>query len=54
MAQHMRLEGLTLTVQSVDRAIDFYGGKLGIDATAKWPQKRRSFPMKSSAGRKTT
>ena len=30
MMQKMNFEGLTLTVQSVDRAIDFYGGKLGL------------------------
>ena len=31
MPQHMHFEGLTLTVQSVDRAIDFYSGKLGLE-----------------------
>ena len=30
MPQPMHFEGLTLTVQSVDRAIDFYSGKLGL------------------------
>ena len=29
MSQRMRFEGLTLTVESVDRAIEFYSGKLG-------------------------
>ena len=27
----MQFEGITLTVQSVDRAIDFYSGKLGLN-----------------------
>jgi catechol 2,3-dioxygenase-like lactoylglutathione lyase family enzyme len=27
--QHVRLEGLTLRVESVQRSIDYYGGKLG-------------------------
>lgn len=31
MTQHMHFEGLTLTVESVDRAIDFYGAKLGLN-----------------------
>lgn len=30
MTQHMHFEGLTLTVESVERAIDFYKGKLGL------------------------
>lgn len=30
MAQPMHFEGLTLTVESVDRAIEFYAGKLGL------------------------
>lgn len=30
MTQHLHFEGLTLTVENVDRAIDFYGGKLGL------------------------
>ena len=30
-AEKMRLEGLTLTVQSVQRSIDFYSGKLGLN-----------------------
>ncbi|MGH8428273.1 MAG: VOC family protein [Gammaproteobacteria bacterium] len=30
MTQHMRFEGLTLAVESVDRAIEFYEGKLGL------------------------
>jgi catechol 2,3-dioxygenase-like lactoylglutathione lyase family enzyme len=28
--QKFRFEGLTLTVASIDRALDFYGGKLGL------------------------
>jgi predicted enzyme related to lactoylglutathione lyase len=31
MNPNIRFEGLTLTVQNVDRAIDFYGAKLGLD-----------------------
>jgi catechol 2,3-dioxygenase-like lactoylglutathione lyase family enzyme len=30
MTEPMRFEGLTLTVESVERAIEFYGGKLGL------------------------
>jgi catechol 2,3-dioxygenase-like lactoylglutathione lyase family enzyme len=30
MTEKMRLEGLTLTVESVERSIAFYGGKLGL------------------------
>lgn len=30
MTHNMRFEGLTLTVQSVERAIEFYSGKLGL------------------------
>ena len=30
MTQRMNFEGLTLTVESVDRAIEFYSGKLGL------------------------
>ena len=30
MAEKMRFEGLTLTVESVERSIDFYRGKLGL------------------------
>jgi catechol 2,3-dioxygenase-like lactoylglutathione lyase family enzyme len=30
MNDRMRFEGLTLTVESVERSIEFYGGKLGI------------------------
>ncbi len=30
MTEKMRFEGLTLTVQSVERALEFYGGKLGL------------------------
>jgi len=30
MTQQFRFEGLTLTVQSVDRAVEFYGGMLGL------------------------
>ena len=30
MPETMRFEGLTLTVESVERSIDFYGGKLGL------------------------
>jgi catechol 2,3-dioxygenase-like lactoylglutathione lyase family enzyme len=30
MSEKMRLEGLTLTVESVERSIEFYSGKLGI------------------------
>jgi len=30
MADRMRFEGLTLTVASVERSIEFYGGKLGL------------------------
>ena len=29
-AEKMRLEGLTLTVESVERSIEFYSGKLGL------------------------
>ena len=30
MTESMRFEGLTLTVESVDRSIEFYSGKLGL------------------------
>jgi catechol 2,3-dioxygenase-like lactoylglutathione lyase family enzyme len=30
MTETMRFEGLTLTVESVERAIEFYSGKLGL------------------------
>jgi catechol 2,3-dioxygenase-like lactoylglutathione lyase family enzyme len=30
MASTMRFEGLTLTVESVERSMEFYGGKLGL------------------------
>ena len=30
MTEKMRFEGLTLTVESVERSIEFYAGKLGI------------------------
>ena len=30
MLEKMRFEGLTLTVESVERSIDFYSGKLGL------------------------
>jgi len=30
MPKEMRFEGLTLTVESVERSIEFYGGKLGL------------------------
>jgi catechol 2,3-dioxygenase-like lactoylglutathione lyase family enzyme len=30
MTERMRFEGLTLTVESVERSIEFYGGKLGL------------------------
>ena len=30
MTQQMRFEGITLTVQHVDQAVEFYGGKLGL------------------------
>ena len=30
MTDAMRFEGLTLTVESVERSIEFYGGKLGL------------------------
>ncbi len=30
MSSNLRFEGLTLTVESVERAIAFYGGKLGL------------------------
>ncbi len=30
MPEEMRFEGLTLTVESVERSIDFYSGKLGL------------------------
>lgn len=30
MSEKMRFEGLTLTVESVDRSIEFYSGKLGL------------------------
>ncbi|MGD0678502.1 MAG: VOC family protein [Polyangiaceae bacterium] len=30
MTNRMRFEGVTLTVESVERSIDFYGGKLGL------------------------
>ena len=28
--ERMRFEGLTLTVESVERSLEFYGGKLGL------------------------
>jgi catechol 2,3-dioxygenase-like lactoylglutathione lyase family enzyme len=34
MTEKMRFEGLTLTVDSVERSIEFYGGKLGL--TVEW------------------
>ena len=30
MPEKMRFEGLTLTVESVERSIEFYSGKLGL------------------------
>ena len=30
MTDRIRFEGLTLTVESVDRSLEFYGGKLGL------------------------
>jgi catechol 2,3-dioxygenase-like lactoylglutathione lyase family enzyme len=33
MGERLRLEGLTLTVESVERSLDFYCGKLGLEAT---------------------
>ncbi len=30
MSEKMRYEGLTLTVESVERSLDFYSGKLGL------------------------
>ena len=30
MTERMRFEGLTLTVESVERSMEFYGGKLGL------------------------
>lgn len=30
MTEKMRFEGMTLTVESVERSIEFYGGKLGL------------------------
>jgi catechol 2,3-dioxygenase-like lactoylglutathione lyase family enzyme len=30
MSDKMRFEGLTLTVESVERSIEFYSGKLGV------------------------
>jgi catechol 2,3-dioxygenase-like lactoylglutathione lyase family enzyme len=32
MADGMRFEGLTLTVESVERSLEFYSGKLGLKA----------------------
>ena len=34
MTEKMRFEGLTLTVESVERSIEFYSGKLGL--TVEW------------------
>jgi catechol 2,3-dioxygenase-like lactoylglutathione lyase family enzyme len=34
MTKEMRFEGLTLTVESVERSIEFYSGKLGL--TVEW------------------
>ncbi len=30
MTERMRFEGLTLTVENVERSVEFYGGKLGL------------------------
>jgi catechol 2,3-dioxygenase-like lactoylglutathione lyase family enzyme len=35
MTEKLRLEGLTLTVESVERSLDFYAGKLGLTAEVK-------------------
>jgi catechol 2,3-dioxygenase-like lactoylglutathione lyase family enzyme len=35
MTDKMRFEGLTLTVESVERSIEFYGGKLGLKVEVK-------------------
>ena len=35
MAEKMRFEGLTLTVASVERSLEFYGGKLGLTVEMK-------------------
>ena len=35
MTDRMRFEGLTLTVASVERSIEFYGGKLGLSVEWK-------------------
>ncbi len=31
VTEKMRFEGLTLTVESVERALEFYSGKLGLE-----------------------
>jgi catechol 2,3-dioxygenase-like lactoylglutathione lyase family enzyme len=35
MKEKMRFEGMTLTVESVERSIEFYGGKLGLAVEVK-------------------
>ena len=37
MTEKIRFEGVTLTVDSVERSIEFYGGKLGIKVEYKSP-----------------
>jgi catechol 2,3-dioxygenase-like lactoylglutathione lyase family enzyme len=37
MNPKIRFEGLTLTVESVERSIDFYGGKLGLYVEVRAP-----------------
>jgi catechol 2,3-dioxygenase-like lactoylglutathione lyase family enzyme len=35
MNEKMRFEGMTLTVESVERSVEFYGGKLGLKVEMK-------------------
>ena len=35
MSQHINFEGLTLTVENIDRSIEFYEGKLGLKVEHK-------------------
>jgi catechol 2,3-dioxygenase-like lactoylglutathione lyase family enzyme len=35
MNEKIRFEGLTLTVESVERSLEFYGGKLGLDVEVR-------------------
>ena len=48
MLENMRLEGLTLSVDSVERAVEFYSGKLGLKV--EWNSLPAFAMLRSGAG----